>query len=109
MASGDMMYTPSFLMIHLGSQVILRLLLKNFRGYSVGITDGNDLLSTPLRGYSVGISDGGFMKYTAEMTSGGTIYISGLMKIGPGVQTILMFCVSSLRGYSIGNTDGRDL
>jgi hypothetical protein len=49
------------------------------------------------------------MKYTTEMACGGTIYISSLMKIGPGVQAILMFCVSSLRGYSIGFTDGRDL
>jgi hypothetical protein len=43
MSLGDMKCIPSFLMICSGSQVILRLLLKNLRGYSVGITDGTDL------------------------------------------------------------------
>jgi hypothetical protein len=49
------------------------------------------------------------MKYTIEMASGGTIYVSSLMKIGPGVQAVLMFCISSLRDFSDGITDGRDL
>jgi hypothetical protein len=49
MASGGMIYIPSFMMIGSGIQVILRLLSKNFRGCNVGIIDGRDLLCMALR------------------------------------------------------------
>jgi hypothetical protein len=49
------------------------------------------------------------MKYTVEMVSCVTIYIPTSMKICTGVQEILRFCLSNLRGRNVGITDGRDL
>jgi hypothetical protein len=43
MASGSMIYLPSFLKIGTGFQAILRFFLSSFNGYNVGITDGRDL------------------------------------------------------------------
>jgi hypothetical protein len=40
MASGSMMYTPTFMMIGSGIQVMLRLLPQQFQ---IGITDERDL------------------------------------------------------------------
>jgi hypothetical protein len=37
------------------------------------------------------------------------IYIPNFMKIGIIVQTILRFCLSSLRDPDVGITDARDL
>jgi hypothetical protein len=37
------------------------------------------------------------------------IYISDFMTIGVGIQATLRFCLRSLRGCSVGITDGRDL
>jgi hypothetical protein len=42
-------------------------------------------------------------------TSCGMIYISNYIKHGTGIQGILQFCLSSLRGCNVGLTDGRDL
>jgi hypothetical protein len=42
-ASDGMPHVQRFLTISSGAQEILRLLLKNFRGCSVGITEGMDL------------------------------------------------------------------
>jgi hypothetical protein len=39
----------------------------------------------------------------------GMIYISSFMKIGTGIQAILMFCFRNLRGCDVGITDGEDL
>jgi hypothetical protein len=36
------------------------------------------------------------------------IYIPSFMKIGTGVQAILRFPLSNLRGCNVGITDGRD-
>jgi hypothetical protein len=49
------------------------------------------------------------MKYTIEIQSGGIMYIPSVMKIGTSFDRILRFCLSSLKGSKIGNTDGRDL
>jgi uncharacterized protein YraI len=49
------------------------------------------------------------MNYIVEMTSGDMIYIPSFMKISRGVQAILRFCLNTLRGCSVGITDGRDL
>jgi hypothetical protein len=49
------------------------------------------------------------MKYAVEMGSGGMIYTPTFMKTGTGVQAILRFCLSNLRGCTVGITDGRDL
>jgi hypothetical protein len=45
MVSGGMiyMYIPSFMKIGTGVQAILRLYLRNLRGYNVDITGGKDL------------------------------------------------------------------
>jgi hypothetical protein len=40
------------------------------------------------------------------MGSGGMINIPSFMKIGMGVQAILRFCLSNLRGCNVGITDG---
>jgi hypothetical protein len=41
------------------------------------------------------------------MGSGGMIYIRSFMKIGVGVQVILRFGYSNLKGCNVGITDGR--
>jgi hypothetical protein len=51
----------------------------------------------------------GTLKYVAQMTSCGIIYIPSFMKISTGVEAILRFCLINLRGYNVGTTDGRDL
>jgi hypothetical protein len=45
MVSGGIlyMYIPSFTKTGTGVQAILKLYLRNLRGYNVGITDGKDL------------------------------------------------------------------
>jgi hypothetical protein len=43
------------------------------------------------------------------MSSDGITYIQNFMKIDVGVKAILRFCLSSLKGYNVGITDGRDL
>jgi hypothetical protein len=48
------------------------------------------------------------MMYAVEMATG-KICIPSIMKIGTGVQAILRFCISNLRGCNFGITDGRDL
>jgi hypothetical protein len=47
--------------------------------------------------------------YAIEMASGGMINIPSYMKMGTGIQTIIWFCLSSLRGCNVGITAGRDL
>jgi hypothetical protein len=37
------------------------------------------------------------------------IFLPSFIKIGAGVQAILRFCLSNLRGCSVGITDERDL
>jgi hypothetical protein len=37
------------------------------------------------------------------------IYIPSVIKIGTGVEGILRFCISNLKGHNIGITDGSDL
>jgi hypothetical protein len=49
------------------------------------------------------------MKYVVSMASCGMIYIPSIMEIGTGVQAIVRFNLSSLRGCNIGITEGRDL
>jgi uncharacterized protein YraI len=49
------------------------------------------------------------MKYTVEMVSGAMVYISNFMKIGSGIQVILRFCLSNLRGCNVGITGDMDL
>jgi hypothetical protein len=49
------------------------------------------------------------MQYPVETASCDMIYSPGLMKTGTGVQTILRFHPSNLRGCNVGITDGRDL
>jgi hypothetical protein len=49
MASGGMIYLPSFMMIDTGVQAILRFRLIKLRGCNIGITDGRDLGISPLR------------------------------------------------------------
>jgi hypothetical protein len=44
MTSYSMIYTPSFMKVGKGIQAILRVSLRNMRGYNTGITDvGNGL------------------------------------------------------------------
>jgi hypothetical protein len=43
MASGGMIYIPSFMTIVTSAQAILRFNLSKTRGSNVGITDGKDL------------------------------------------------------------------
>jgi hypothetical protein len=43
MASGGMIYLPSFMRIATGVQAILKFRLRNVRGCDVGITDGRYL------------------------------------------------------------------
>jgi hypothetical protein len=49
------------------------------------------------------------MKYAVEIASCGKIYLISFMKIGTGVQAILRFCLTNLRGCDGGITDGKDL
>jgi hypothetical protein len=42
------------------------------------------------------------------MASGGMICVPSLMQIGLGVQAILRFCLSNLRGYDVGIIDERN-
>jgi hypothetical protein len=44
-----MIYIPSFMKPGIGVHAILRVFLRNLRGFSVGITDGRDFSITPLR------------------------------------------------------------
>jgi hypothetical protein len=43
MAAGGVIYIPSFMKICTGVQAVLRIRLRNLRGFNVGITDGRDL------------------------------------------------------------------
>jgi hypothetical protein len=45
------------------------------------------------------------MTYAIEMASCGMIYTPSFMKIGTGVQAILRFCLSNLRGCEVGITE----
>jgi hypothetical protein len=45
---------------------------------------------------------------TIEMASDGMIYLKSFMKIGTGVEAILRFCLSNLKGCNVSVTDGRD-
>jgi hypothetical protein len=46
------------------------------------------------------------MTYGVEMASCGMIYMARFVKIGTDVQTILRFCLGSLRGCNVGITIG---
>jgi hypothetical protein len=46
------------------------------------------------------------MKYVVEMPSCGMIILQSFMKIGPGIQMILKFCLSNLNGCNVGITQG---
>jgi hypothetical protein len=67
MASGGMIYIPSFVKINTGVQAITWFCLSKFTSCNVGITDGKD-----------------FMKYAVEMDSDVRIYIHSFIKIGSG-------------------------
>jgi hypothetical protein len=43
MTSAGVIYSPSFMMSDLDFHVVLKLLPQQFRGCSVGVTDGRDL------------------------------------------------------------------
>jgi hypothetical protein len=43
------------------------------------------------------------------MASYDKIYMPSFIKIGAGVQAIIKFCPTNLRGYNISTIDGRDL
>jgi hypothetical protein len=45
------------------------------------------------------------MKNATAMDSGGMIYIANTMKMGIGIQAIIMFSFNSLTGCNIGITD----
>jgi hypothetical protein len=92
LGSGGMIYVSSFMMIHSGIQVILRLSLQQL-----------DRLQCCYYWLE------GFMKYATEMTSCGMICIPSFMTSYTGVQTILRFCLSNFRGFNVGITGGRDL
>jgi hypothetical protein len=47
--------------------------------------------------------------YAFGMASYGMTYIPSFMKTDTGVQAILWFCVSNLRGCNVGIIDERDL
>jgi hypothetical protein len=49
------------------------------------------------------------MKHAVEMASFGMIYVPSVLKIGIGVQRVLRFCLSNLRGCNVGVIDRRDL
>jgi hypothetical protein len=49
------------------------------------------------------------MMYVVEMPSCGMIFLQSCQKIGKGVEGILRFCLSSLKGCDVGISDGRDL
>jgi hypothetical protein len=51
----------------------------------------------------------GIIKCTVETDCGGMIYIQSFMKVGVGHQTILRFCLSSLKGFNVDITDDGDL
>jgi hypothetical protein len=46
------------------------------------------------------------MMYAIELASDVMIYIPSFMKIGTGIQAMLRFCLSNLRGCNVGITDG---
>jgi hypothetical protein len=48
-ASCGTIYVPSSMKTGTGFQAILRFCLRNMRGCNVGITDGRNILITPLR------------------------------------------------------------
>jgi hypothetical protein len=49
----------------------------------------------------------GYKMYTIQMPSCGMIFLPSFMKIGTGIQAILMFCLSNLCGPNDGVTYGR--
>jgi hypothetical protein len=46
------------------------------------------------------------MIYAFAMASYDMIYLPSFVKIGTGVQAILRFCLSNLKGCNVGITDG---
>jgi hypothetical protein len=49
------------------------------------------------------------LKYVVEIASCGMMHMSSFMKIGTGLQAILRFYLSSLKGCDVGITDATDL
>jgi uncharacterized protein YraI len=47
--------------------------------------------------------------YGIEMASYGMTFLPSFMKIRKGVQAILRFCLSYLKGCNVDITDGTDL
>jgi hypothetical protein len=52
---------------------------------------------------------GGFMEYIIEIALDVMVHMPSFMWTGSGVQAILKFSLSSLRGCSVGISDVRDL
>jgi hypothetical protein len=49
------------------------------------------------------------MSHAVEMNSGGMIYIPSFMTVSLGMLVTLRFFLDSLRGCSVGITNGRNL
>jgi hypothetical protein len=49
------------------------------------------------------------MKCTVEMGSDGMTYAPSFRETGTGVEGILRFCLSNMKGCNVGSTDGKDL
>jgi hypothetical protein len=49
------------------------------------------------------------MKNAVDMASGGMMYVTSFMKIGAGIQAIILFCLNNMKVCKIGITDGRNL
>jgi hypothetical protein len=52
---------------------------------------------------------GGFMEYTIEIALDGMVHLPSFMMTGSGVQAVLKFSLSSLRGCSVAISNVRDL
>jgi hypothetical protein len=49
------------------------------------------------------------MPYATEIASCSMIYMSSFLKINTGVQAIIRFCLSNLRGCNVGITDPKGI
>jgi hypothetical protein len=89
MASGSMIYKPSFTMINSNFQVILRLLPQQFERMQCWYYRQER-----------------FMKYDVEMASGSMIYTPDFTKISTGVQKLLGR-YTHINIYTYAHTDSK--
>jgi cytochrome c553 len=98
MVSYGMIYIPSFVKIGAGLQAILRSVSAILEAVMLVLLRDEAPMFV--------LQTKGICAVCHEMASYGKIYIPSFMKIGAGLQKLLRFCLSNLRGCNVGIIEG---